>query len=307
MKTLPLVSVIIPTYARSLYIHRAIESILAQTYKNIEIIVVDDNGKGTENQIGTYQILKTYIEKQQIIYISHDKNRNGAAARNTGIFNAKGDYICFLDDDDEFFPDKIEKQVEVLINLDSSWGGVYCNSIDRIIKKDKTIEKFIQNHPSKNLKEDLLLCKTRFGSSSLMLRKEICIQIGGFDETFKRHQDWEFLVRILQQYKLKLVEPDKALIYYNILPTNTNKPSNKNIATFREKYLEKFKTDIESSKNRNNIYYTHYYNVGTSLLYNTFIKDGFKYIYTAFKYNIRVFDIFKIPYYIIKGYLCQKK
>lgn len=306
MKNSPLVSVVIPTYKRPENLIRAIESVLKQTYDSIEIIVVDDNGLGTENQIRTYQILKDYIKNQQIKYIPHEKNQNGAAARNTGIFNAKGDYICFLDDDDEFFPNKIEKQIEALRNLDSSWGGVYCNSIDRIITKDKTIEKFVQNIPSNNLKEDLLLCNTRFGSSSLMLRKEICIQMGGFDETFKRHQDWEFLVRLLRQYKLKLVEPDKALIYYNVLPTNTNKPCNKNIATFREKYLKKFKKDIESSRNKKNIYYIHYYTIGTSLLYNTFIKDGFRYICKAFKYNIRCIDILKIPYYIIKGYLCKK-
>lgn len=109
----PLVSVIIPTYARSQYICRAIDSVLNQTYKNIEVIVVDDNGENTENQLATFQTLKSYIDKEQITYITHKTNRNGSAARNTGIFNAKGEYICLLDDDDEFFPEKVEKQVQV--------------------------------------------------------------------------------------------------------------------------------------------------------------------------------------------------
>ena len=303
----PLVSVIIPTYERSIYICKAIDSVLNQTYKNIEIIVVDDNGKDTENQIATYNTLKSYIEQGQITYIAHEKNLNGSAARNTGMFNANGEYICLLDDDDEFFPDKIEKQVQELQKLNEDWAGVYCNSIDRIIKKSKTIDKFIQNTPSDNLKEDLLLCKARFGSSSLMLRKSVCLQLGGFDETFKRHQDWEFLVRLLRKYKLELVEPNKALIYYNVLPTNTNKPVNKNIVTYREKYLEKFKEDIESSKSKNNIYYVHYYSVGTSLLYNLYIKDGVQYVLKAFKYKPNYIALLKIPYHIIRGTLNKIK
>ena len=95
-----LVSVIIPTYSRPDFISRAIESVLNQTYKPIEIIVVDDNGRGTNNQILTEQVLTNFIRSNQIKYIVHEKNKNGSAARNTGAASSHGEYITFLDDDD---------------------------------------------------------------------------------------------------------------------------------------------------------------------------------------------------------------
>ena len=163
MNILPLVSVVIPTYARAIYIRRAIDSVLNQTYPNIEIIVVDDNGKGTAKQIETQRQLQLYIDKGEIIYICHDINRNASAARNTGIYNSRGEYICFLDDDDEYFSDKLERQVAVLSTLGKNWAGVYCNSIDKF-EGGKNV--FIQNKVSEDLLKDLLLCKTKFGSTS---------------------------------------------------------------------------------------------------------------------------------------------
>lgn len=109
-----LVSVIIPTYKRSDYLLQTIESVLNQTYSSIEIIVVDDNGFGTVFQKETYNKLKSLIVSNKIIYIPHDTNKNGSAARNTGFKASKGEYINFLDDDDELMPDKIEKQVHIL-------------------------------------------------------------------------------------------------------------------------------------------------------------------------------------------------
>ncbi len=110
-----LVSVVIPTYKRSSMLIRTIESVLNQSYDNIEIIVVDDNNddnyrKDTENK------LIKYISNPKIKYIKHERNLGGCEARNTGLKEAKGEYICFLDDDDIIYKDKIEKQVEFLEN-----------------------------------------------------------------------------------------------------------------------------------------------------------------------------------------------
>ena len=109
--TSSLVSIVIPTFARPDNLVRAIESVLNQTYKPIEIIVVDDNGRGTLYQVETENVLKPYIYKNQIKYLTHEINKNGSAARNTGFRVSKGDYVCYLDDDDVFAPTKIEKQV----------------------------------------------------------------------------------------------------------------------------------------------------------------------------------------------------
>ncbi len=301
-----IVSVIIPTYSRAQYICRAIDSVINQTYQHIEIIVVDDNGEGSENQLSTYQKLKPYITEKKIRYITHKENKNGAAARNTGIKNAIGQYICFLDDDDEFLPSKIQIQIDTLKQLDSTYAGVFCNSIHRVVSQkgeftDKTPNSSQKQTPDV---EDVFLCKTRFGTSSLMLRKSICIELKGFDESFKRHQDWEFIIRILLKYKLKKVEEEKGLLYYYGYPINHNRPTTNNILTYREKYLNKFKKEIERLPSCNAIYFYHYYSVGVFFLDNRKYKDGFQTLHIASHYKKIKLSIFlKIIYHISKGIL----
>ena len=124
----PLVSIIMPTYKGTDNICIAIDAALRQTYDNIEIIVVDDNGEGTENQIETEKLLQKYIKDNKIRYIRHKKNINGSAARNTGMKVSSGKYISFLDDDDDvLMPEKIEKQVRLFEQLDDGFGLVYCS------------------------------------------------------------------------------------------------------------------------------------------------------------------------------------
>ena len=101
----PLVSVIIPTFNRQNLILRAVDSINSQSYKNIEIIVIDDGS--TDD---TQKVLSEYIKSGIVKYI-YQKNAKQAAARNNGILHCKGDYIAFLDSDDIWLPKKLEKQV----------------------------------------------------------------------------------------------------------------------------------------------------------------------------------------------------
>ena len=120
-----LVSVIIPTFKRSNFILRAIESVLNQTYENIEIIIVDDNEGDNEFSKLTKKILKRFIDNGEIVYVKHRTNKGISAARNTGIKKAKGDYIAFLDDDDEFLPKKIELQLDIFNKSKNNVGLVY--------------------------------------------------------------------------------------------------------------------------------------------------------------------------------------
>ena len=106
-----LVSVIITTYRRSDKIERAIESVLNQTYKNIEIIIVDDNSNEPEERKKTKKIVKKYSE---IKYIQNKENLGGALSRNVGIDNANGDFIAFLDDDDKYTEDKLKNNINVI-------------------------------------------------------------------------------------------------------------------------------------------------------------------------------------------------
>jgi len=117
----PEVSVIIPTFNRAAFLKSAIKSALHQTYDDIEIIVVDDNSSAP-----VHDVIKK-LQDTRIKYIRHKHNFGVSVARNTGIKASKGKYIAFLDDDDEWLPEKLEKQIEIIKNSSEKVCGVYSN------------------------------------------------------------------------------------------------------------------------------------------------------------------------------------
>ena len=119
------VSVIIPTYHRAECICRAVDSVLTQTLKDIEIIVVDDNGVETEYGKETSEMMSRYNGVENVIYLRHDVNKNGAAARNTGIRRATGQYISFLDDDDIYSPKRLELMTKCMDDKPEDYGACY--------------------------------------------------------------------------------------------------------------------------------------------------------------------------------------
>jgi len=207
----PLVSVIIPTYSRPTFLDRCIGSVLNQTYKNIEIIVVDDNDPDTKERYETEQVMEKYADNSVITYIRHTKNKNGSAARNTGWKIATGEYITFLDDDDEILDTKLEKQVSCLENLDSSWGACYTGY--KLIKEYGE-DQFSSEKRSGNCYVDALMRTMFMGSgSNLFLRKSVVDSISGYDESFVRNQDIEFLVRVTEKYKIAHIDETLLIIY----------------------------------------------------------------------------------------------
>lgn len=246
-----LVTVVITTYKGVDSINRAVESVISQTYKNLEIIVVDDNGLNTEAQIETEKKVKQY---SAVKYIPHDVNKNGSAARNTGLKVAQGEYVCFLDDDDFFYPERIEKVVERFLQLDESYGIVH-NSSRQIYsdKKDEIIEAKAEGDQFFNF----ISTKFRMGTSNVAFRKSALLEVNGFDDSFKRHQDWELMCRILHKYKLGAID----YIGTGRVVENRNAPENaKKIEAQRLYYLEKMKPYIEtlSPEQQKEVYEPHY-------------------------------------------------
>lgn len=196
----PLVSIIITTHRGSDSIIRCVQSVLNQVYKPIEVIVVDDNGLGSEEQQRTEKSLAEFIQNGQVKYKAHEFNKNGSAARNTGFALSKGDLIGFIDDDDQYLPDKLSKSVDVLTKLDRSWGGCYT---DAIVNKGN----HEQYQTFSNIEGHMLfqtLCHLVFmNPSTLVLRREVVQRLHGFDESFQRHQDFEFNARLANLCKLK--------------------------------------------------------------------------------------------------------
>lgn len=204
------ISVIIPTYNDSQHLSRAIDSALQQTIEVHEIIVVDD--ASTED---ISPVLAQY-DDDRIIVERHQTNRGGSAARNTGIKLATGDYLAFLDADDEWLESKLERQLEVLEALSAEWVAVHCAreyEFDPVQKIGLIISEIIDQSDKATPKEggeelikEILLINLSTGASTLMVTQDVAEAIGGFDPAFPRHQDWEFLIRVLQHGKLAYVD-----------------------------------------------------------------------------------------------------
>lgn len=201
-----LISVIIPTHNRCDLLGRAIESVQKQTINDIEIIVVSD---GSED--GTDEIMKKYIEDPRVKYISYFPARGGNVARNIGIKNSIGDYIAFLDDDDEWLPTKLEKQIHVL-EMDSNVGLVYTGV--HTIYVDEKIEykslSIYEGDASKRILIDNFIGST----STVMLKKSVLNKAGSFDEEMPALQDFDLWIRVCQYVNVGLV-PEELVNYYN--------------------------------------------------------------------------------------------
>lgn len=279
-----LVSVIIPTYKRSDMLGRAIDSVLNQTYKLVEVIVVDDNNKESIYRKETEKIMEKYVLDSRVIYIKHKENKNGAVARNTGIKHSKGEYIAFLDDDDEFYPKKIQKQINRISELENTWAGVYCGC--NLIVKGELFSKLI-NLSEGNLKKELLMMKNHiYGGSTLLVKKYILIELGGFDESFTRHQDWELLVRIFRKYKIAFVNETLVNIY---LDSDINRPNADNLQKVKDKFLQEFDKDIKEfdHKTQCKIYKAHFQELLNAYLQNRQYKLAWEY-YKKVKHISRV-------------------
>jgi len=171
-----MVSIVIPSYNGEETISEVVESALNQDYTNTEVIVVDDNGDGTEHQIATEKALSKYQDDSKFIYIKHSHNKNGSAARNTGINKSNGEFIAFLDDD-YYYPQKISKCVRALENKDDSFGFVYT-AYDLYYPGKRTIT--VAPNEYGDILESFMLGKIRLCSSSVMLKRKVVDEFNGF-------------------------------------------------------------------------------------------------------------------------------
>lgn len=230
-----LVSVVIPTYGRPDNLSRAISSVLNQTVCDFEVIVVDDNNPGTLERVQTENILDSF-QSSKILYIKHDKNLNGATARNTGVKNASGEYIAFLDDDDEFFETKLEYQIDFMKK--NNYKFTYCRAVK--YKDDNVIYESKYNC-SGDLTKDILCSNSDINSSAVLIKRDLFDLVGGFDVSFRRNQDYEFILRCLEFEGLHCF--DKAQIKRHV-DSKLNHPSFEEYRLIRKSFLDKFKVKV---------------------------------------------------------------
>lgn len=178
------VSVIIPTYKRATMLPRAIKSVLNQTYSNIEVVVVDDNNPKSDWRLKTEKIMDEFKSDSRVVYIKHPENKNGSAARNTGVNSASGEVITYLDDDDWYYSEKIEKQLSFLLN-NPRYRAVYCGW-----------KRFGYEIPDGDgdLSFGILSGQNIIITNSIMMWKKDTIECGGWDESLKRHQEASLLL-----------------------------------------------------------------------------------------------------------------
>jgi len=195
---MPQVSVIIPTRNRAGFLAGALKSVLEQSFRDLEIVVVDDGGDDDARGV-----VKGF-NPAPIRYLRHDRRRGGAAARNTGIVNSSGEYVAFLDDDDEWYPEKLARQMDVMLASPLQVGGVYTGYfiVDR---SDGRVRGQIVPSQGGNLDETLLAGNCIGGTSSMLLRRACFDKIGLFDERLPSFQDYDLWLRIARKFHFAYV------------------------------------------------------------------------------------------------------
>ncbi len=220
MKKHPKVSIIIPTFNRAHLLPRTITSVLSQTFKDFELIIVDDGS--TDN---TREIVKEFQKEDSRIKYIWQKNSGGPASpRNTGIKNSLGEYIAFLDSDDEWLPEKLEKQIGLsLSQKELKIIGCNCWKIKNAQKKKHKIqENILKKDPFSKMLEG---CCFITSPSSVIVPAKIFSKVGLFDEKIKVSDDWDMWIRILKNYTFDFVRD--PLFNYHIHGENISGETNK--------------------------------------------------------------------------------
>ena len=211
---MPRVSVIIPTYDRAETLPDAIDSALEQTVSDLEVVVVDDGS--TDD---TPSVLAS-VDDPRVRPVVHATNRGANVARNTGIEHARGEYVAFLDSDDRWHPEKLERQLEALEERSAEWVGAYCDfefelsgggswlrstAASALARTDETEDVVVEG--GEELAGEILADNVQPGAgSTLLVRTAVAREVGGFDVTLERFQDPEFCLRVLSVGKLAYVD-----------------------------------------------------------------------------------------------------
>lgn len=267
---MPTVSVIIPTYNRADVLPRAIDSALDQTVSDVEVIVVDDASTDeTESVVTAY-------DDPRVTYLAHETNQGGSAARNTGIEVATGDYIALLDSDDEWAPTKLEQQVDLLEQRSDEWVAAYCGTT--IVDDEEAnpwwerAKSILGGHSSREgaeggeelVKEILMENLHTSAGSTLVVESAVVDHIGGFDESFDRYQDTEFLIRVLKQGKLAYVDEPLLLRY------PSGGPSADAVREANSHFLQTFAEDVVELETKGyDVTGTHHY-----ALAEVYLREG---------------------------------
>ena len=253
----PLISVVVPTYERSTLLPRALDSIFGQTWPNVEVVVVDDNVPGSHWESETAAVLAPYREKSNFVYVKTTGKTGGGAARNLALRHCTGDYVAFLDDDDRFLPNKLEKQIRFMLerDLDGSYQDVkWVDSNEKLVEfrsmdytDDFTTEGLLKAHILHSI------CPTAI----YMFRRDKLMETEGFGEV-PSGQDFILMLRCIENGMTLGYMPGAYVIQYlhggKRLSLGSNKVKGENMLyDLKHKYFH-----LLSRKERNYVKFRHY-------------------------------------------------
>lgn len=283
-----LVSCVIPTYKRCDTVTKAIDSVLAQTYPNIEVLVVDDNDPNDEYSLAVQDVLKKYDGDSRVRYIQQKVHKNGAVARDEGIKAARGEYIAFLDDDDEWLNTKIEKQISIF-KSDSEIEAVTC--LWAMCENGKEFRK-LSVYTAENIQFKILMREVAVFTSTVVLKRSAVLAFGGFDETLLRHQDLQFLADAADNSKFGVVPEHLVRLHTD---SEINRPNVEKLINAKKAFFEAEKTIISkySKSEQKRIKNAHCYEVVFSALKSKKIGIAVKYTLKAGINIVSIKDLYK--------------
>ncbi|WP_324759917.1 glycosyltransferase family 2 protein [Haloarcula sp. GH36] len=274
----PRVSVVIPTYNRADTVRRAIESALAQTVTDIEVVVVDDGS--TDDTAAVV----AGIDDERVRYITHEGNRGRSVARNTGIDAARGEYVAFLDSDDHWLPGKLERQLDELSRRSPEWIGVYCEfltpkpsalgrTVDWLSREVFAAPNALEG--GRELAREILTVNVLMGpGSTLLVEREALLATDGFDEQLVDHEDWDLVLQLLARGKIAYV--DEALV---VVPSSGGDPSPEELVDNKRRFLSRHADLIrEFEAEGTHINRTHRLHIVAVFFQNGRFREGLAYL-----------------------------
>lgn len=266
---MPRVSVIIPTYNRSELLVKAVASVLDQSFSDFELLVIDDcSPDDTRAKIEG-------IGDSRVAYFRNPENKGVSGSRNFGIERSRGEFIAFLDDDDEWLPGKLQRQVDILDGVSTETGLVYTGVLSVDLDTGSLIETVVPRHRGKVL--DDLVFSNFIPTSSVLVRKECFTAVGLFDESLAYGEDFDLWIRISSRYSVDYIE--EPLVIHKDHPRTTT-ANNSLVAVNVRRILEKHSALFASNKKGLSNYLL---KIGTALCHNGELGEGRKAILGAIK------------------------
>lgn len=235
VETKPTVSVIIPTYNREKLVCKAIDSVLQQTFLDFELIIVDDAS------IDRTQTIVNQFEDIRIRYLRHEKNAGECASRNTGLAVAQGRYIAFLDSDDEWLPDKLEKQVAQLESVPERVGAIYTWL--QIVDEQGILQKVRQPSIRGNIEQNLLYDNFVGTPSTLIVRSEYFEKTEKFDTRLRCCGDWDMWLQLARVCDFDFIA-EPLVQYRNHSEANRGSTNSNSIVEGYLIFLKKHHTNL---------------------------------------------------------------